>query len=173
MTPGERGCTGPGSAVPAPSHPRSSETGSPGKGLLETRQHGWEPLQAPARPKTRHPPPPQARSASPQGGRELGGSGGTHRPATQPHQVPTISCSCHITILPGACPNNQRDCGRRKPEGDGAASRASLAGDPHAAPQCPAQCAPRGTPGWDGALPDPTAPLSHLSPHPAPQCQQL
>lgn len=106
--------------------------------------------------------------------RPLGAAGSTVAAVapTQPHQAPAISCSCHITILPGAYPNNRRDCGRRKPEGDGTASRAGFAGDPHAAPRCPARCPPCGTLGWDSALPDPTAPLSHPNPHPIPQCQR-
>lgn len=115
-------------------------------------------------PQIRHPSPrssPRHGCVSPRGGREHGGGRGS---AASPCQAPAAGCSCHITILPGACPNNRRDCGGRKPEGHGAASGAGLTGDPNAAPQCPAQCPPHGTSGL-GRVPAVTpGPNAHPAP---------
>lgn len=142
-------------AAPVPEPRTGSRPQATGMGTRLLRP-GTASLQAPA-----HPTP--ACAVSPRGGRDHGGGGGGRGPAARPCQAPAASCSCHITILPRACPNNRGDCGGRKPEGHGAASGTGLAGDPHAAPRCPARCLPHGTLG----CPNPR-PRSAITPRPKP-----
>lgn len=158
--PMKRGCTS--SGLQATRH-KDNEEDAPGWALTPAGT---------STPQTQHPPPCSSLccgQAVPLGSREDGGSRG---PAASLCHAPAISCSCHITILPRACLNNQCDCGGRKPEGHGDANRAILIRELHTAPHCPVWCPPSGTSGL-GWVPCPNLWLhstipSHLNPHPVP-----